>query len=89
MGSSQPWHESTRFLFMQIFERQCIQQLLFSGGRLPEKSEPFYEMNTIKSKYHELGTCRSNKISLPCFNDKRYIFDDGIKTLSYGYEYIC
>ena len=42
-------------------------------------------MNTIKSKYHELGTSKINKTSLCLFNDKRYILDDGIKALSHSH----
>ena len=54
-------------------------------------------MRGIKSKNHNLGTYDSNKISLSCFDDKRYILRNGINTLAYGHkdislmknEYIC
>ena len=43
-------------------------------------------MKRIQSKLHEIGTCDIFKISLSCFDDKRYISDDGINTLAYFYK---
>ena len=40
----------------------------------------------IKSKNHNLGTYETNKISLSCFDDKRYILKDGINTLACGHK---
>ena len=40
----------------------------------------------IGSKKHKIYTQESNKISLSCFHDKRYILDDGINTLAYGHK---
>ena len=37
----------------------------------------------IQSKKQKLGTYEIDKISLPCFDDKRYVLDDGIYTLAY------
>ena len=37
----------------------------------------------IQSKLHEIGTYDVFKISLSCFDDKRYVLDDGINTLAY------
>ena len=39
-------------------------------------------MKRIQSKYHKIGTYDICKISLPCFDDKRYILDDGINSLA-------
>ena len=41
------------------------------------------KMKIIQSKKHKLGTYVIDKISLSCFDDKRYVVDDGIHTLSY------
>ena len=38
------------------------------------------------SKKHKLGTYEINKISLSCFDDKRYVLDDGICTLAYFHK---
>ena len=37
-----------------------------------------HKMKGIQSKKHKLGTYEIDKISLPCFDDKRYVLDDGI-----------
>ena len=43
-------------------------------------------MRRIGSKNHNLGTYETNKISLSCFDDKRYILKNGINTLAYGHK---
>ena len=45
-----------------------------------------HKMRRTQSKKHKLGTCEINKISLSCFDDKRYVLDDGIRTLAYFYK---
>ena len=45
-----------------------------------------HKMNKIQSKKHKLGTYEIDKISLSCFDDKRYVLDDGIYTLSYFHK---
>ena len=42
-------------------------------------------MRTIRNWNHELGSYEINKISLSCFDDKRYILNDGIKSYAYGH----
>ena len=41
-----------------------------------------HKMKRIQSKKHKLGTYEIDKISLSCFDNKRYVLDDGIYTLS-------
>ena len=45
-----------------------------------------HKMKRIQSKKHKLGTYETDKISLSCFDDKRYVLDGGIYTLSYFYK---
>ena len=45
-----------------------------------------HKMKRIQSDLHEIGTYDINKISLSCFDDKRYVLDDGINTLAYGHK---
>ena len=45
-----------------------------------------HKMKRIQSNLHSVGTYDVNKISLSCFNDKRYILDDGINTLGYFHK---
>ena len=35
-------------------------------------------MKRIQSKKHKLGTYKIDKISLSCFEDKRYVLDDDV-----------
>ena len=43
-------------------------------------------MKRIQSKLHEIDTYDINKISLSCFDDKRYILNDRINTLAYFHK---
>ena len=45
-----------------------------------------HQMRGVKSKNHNLGTYKTNKISLSCFDDKRYILRNGIETFAYGHK---
>ena len=45
-----------------------------------------YKKKRIQSKFHRIGTYDVCKISLSCFNDKRYILDDGITVLAYFHK---
>ena len=45
-------------------------------------------MNRIQSKLHGLGTYDVYKISLSCFDDKRYVLDDSVNTLAYFHKNI-
>ena len=45
-----------------------------------------HDMRGIKSRDHTITTYEKNKIYLSAFDDKRYIFDDGINTLPYGHK---
>ena len=40
----------------------------------------------IQAKKHKIGTYEIDKISLSCFDDKRYVLDDGINTLAYFHK---
>ena len=61
-------------LFKKIFDAE----LLFT-----DTDSLTYEMKRIHSKKHKLGTF--GKIPLSCFDDKRYVLDDGIRMLVYFY----
>ena len=43
-------------------------------------------MKRFQSKKHGLGTYEINKISFSCFNDKRFVLNDGIHTLAYFHK---
>ena len=44
-----------------------------------------HKMKTIRSQKHQFGSYEINKVSLSCFDDKRYIHDDGISSYAYGH----
>ena len=45
-----------------------------------------HNMKKIQSKLHEIGTYDVFKISLSCFDDKRYVLDNGINTLAHFHK---
>ena len=44
------------------------------------------KMKRMQSKLHRIRTYDVFKISLSCFDDKRYILDDGVNSLAYFCE---
>ena len=44
-----------------------------------------HTMNTIKSVNYNISSYEINKISLSCYDDKRYLLNNGIDSLSYGH----
>ena len=45
-----------------------------------------HKMKRIQCKKHKLGTYEVDKISLSCFDNKRYVLDDRIYTSSYFHK---
>ena len=45
-----------------------------------------HKMRKIQGKKHKIGTYEVYKISLSCFDDKRFVLDDGIHTLAYFHK---
>ena len=44
-----------------------------------------HKMKTIRSQRHQLGSYEINKLSLSCFDDKRYIHDNEVSSYAYGH----
>ena len=44
-----------------------------------------HKVNTIRSVNHIVSSYEINKTSLSCYDDKRYILDDGITSYAYGH----
>ena len=55
--------------------------VLFSKGLMR------HNKTRIQSKLHRIGTYDVYKISVSCFDDKRYIMDDNISSLAYFHKY--
>ena len=45
-----------------------------------------HNMKRFQSKLHRIGTYDVCKNSLSCFDDNRYILDDGVNTLAYFHK---
>ena len=45
-----------------------------------------HKMKRIQAKKHKIGTYEIDKISLSCFDDKRFVLDDGVNTLAYFHK---
>ena len=45
-----------------------------------------HKMKRIQAKKHKIGTYETDKILLSCFDDKRYVLDDGIHTFAYFHK---
>ena len=43
-------------------------------------------MKRMQAKKHETGTYEIDKISLSCFDDKRFVLDNGVHTLAYFHK---
>ena len=60
-------------------KHENYKNVLFNNEQLHHK------MKTIRSQKHQLGSYEINKVSLSCFDDKRYIHDNGISSYAYGH----
>ena len=49
------------------------------------KKKMRHEMRVIKSEKHQIGSYVVDKISLSCFDDKRYIHENGVGSYAYGH----
>ena len=43
-------------------------------------------MKRIQAKKHKIRTYEIDKISLSCFDDKRFVLDNGVNTLAYFHK---
>ena len=57
-----------------------------SNQKVLGKMKDEKNMKRIQSKLHEIGTYDVYKISLSCFDDKRYVLEGGINTLAYFHK---
>ena len=58
-------------------KREDYKNILLNSKQLHHK------MKTIRSQKHQLGSYEINKISLSCFDDKRYIHNNEITSYAY------
>ena len=60
-------------------EHEDYRQTLFDNKQM------YLTMKTIRSNLNQLGSYELNKVSLSCFDDKRYIHENGITSYAYGH----
>ena len=60
-------------------KHEDYKNMLFNNEQIHHK------MKTIRSEKHQLGSYELNKISLSCFDDKRFIHQNGITSYAYGH----
>ena len=69
-------------------KKNIIQNNLSHGNYkkvLLSEEQIHHSMKTIRSMKHQLASYELNKISLSCFDDKRYIHENGITSFAYGH----
>jgi hypothetical protein len=59
---------------------------LFGNKKNDQRQE--ISFNNLRTFNHQIGLYKYTKIGLSCSNDKQYILDDGITSLSYGHKNI-
>ena len=59
--------------------KQCLTSTILTEQR------QLATFNTLRTKDHKIGVYALTKTSLSCFDDKRYLLDDGIESLSFGH----
>ena len=67
----------------QNIQHEHYRQCLFKDQKL------YVSMKTFRSYDHEIKTIRQTKSALVNFDDKRYILNDGVKTLAHGHYNIA
>ena len=63
----------------QDITHENYKQTLFNNEQM------HHTMKTIRSSNHQLGSYELNKVSLSCFDDKRYIHNNGVTSYAYGH----
>ena len=62
----------------KVSRHENYREVLFNAQQL------HHNMRATRSVNHQLHSYQINKVSLSCFDDKRYLFEDGIKSYAYG-----
>ena len=52
---------------------------------LVNNKQIYHRMKTIRSGNHQIGSYEVNKVSLSCFDDKRYTLENAIDSYAYGH----
>ena len=68
-----------KIVIQKNIKHEDYKQTLFNNRQM------YHKMKTIRSSYHQVGSYELNKVSLSCFDDKRFLLNNGIKSYAYGH----
>ena len=71
--------ESKRKIIKNSIKHENYKNVLFNDEQM------HHNMKTIRSNLHQIGSYELNKVSLSCFDDKRYIHNNGMTSYAYGH----
>ena len=66
-------------------KKNVIKNNISHKNTLMNNEQMHHKMRTIRSQRHQLGSYEIDKVSLSCFDDKRYIHDNGMSSYAYGH----
>ena len=66
-------------VIIKDIKHEDYKEVLFNNKQM------HHTIKTIRSNNHQLGSFELNKISLSCFDDKRFVHQNGIKSYAYGH----
>ena len=69
-------------VIIKDIKHEDYKEVLFNNKQM------HHTIKTIRSNNHQLGSFELNKISLSCFDDKRFIHPNGITSYAYGHYQI-
>ena len=65
-------------IIKKVIKHEDYKNILFNNKQM------YHNVKTIRSDWHILKSFSLKKVSLSCFDDKRYIHNDGISSYAYG-----
>ena len=68
-----------KYIITKNIKHEDYKEVLFNNKQM------HHTIKSIRSNNHQLGTFELNKISLSCFDDKRFIHQNGITSYAYGH----
>ena len=68
-----------KYIITKNIKHEDYKEILFNNKQM------HHTIKTIRSNNHQLGSFELNKISLSCFDDKRFIHQNGITSYAYGH----
>ena len=68
-----------KYIITKNINHEDYKEVLFNNKQM------HHTIKTIRSNNHQLGSFELNKISLSCFDDKRFIHENGITSYAYGH----